>query len=127
MEKAMTKLELAPAAFFPAPLLRGAAMGKEEFDESLGIAYAMAMLQMARPSGRPGLADPEDGPGEPGRDSGRSVSPALHKALERVAGINQPGHGKRLPGNTTPSRWRIHPGQYGASTPSTGRTNPAGE
>ena len=77
MEKAMTKLEPAPAAFFPALLLRAAAIGRETFDECLRIAYATAMLQMARPSGRPGLADPEDGPGEPGRDSERSVSRQL--------------------------------------------------
>ena len=51
MEKAMTKLEPAPAAFFPALLLRAAAIGRETFDECLRIAYATAMLQMARPSG----------------------------------------------------------------------------
>ena len=42
----MYKLELAMAAFFPLLLLAGAAIGGETFDDSLRIAYAMAMLTM---------------------------------------------------------------------------------
>ncbi len=43
----MWKLELAMAALFPALLLGGAAVGREAFDESLRLAYAMAMITMA--------------------------------------------------------------------------------
>ena len=52
----MWKLELAMAAFFPALLLGGAAMGREAFDESLRIAYAMAMLTMALMTARWGTS-----------------------------------------------------------------------
>ena len=42
----MHKLELAMAGFFPLLLIAGAAIRGETFDESLRIAYAMAMLSM---------------------------------------------------------------------------------